>query len=139
MKESLFKFSNPNIYGFQIIQNPNFDFEKEDETFKHLELRTNIHRNDRLSANVSIDLTNENIFSDESDNSDDLKNVKFVISVSAAASFKWDTQLEEDLVDTLLKQNAVSLLVSYVRPYIATITSATDNGTFNLPFIDLTK
>ena len=141
MKESLFEFSNPNIYGFQIIQNPKFDIEQEDDTFKYLELNSTIHKSEKKKseANVSIDLTNENIFSEESIDNDDFKNVKFMISVSAVASFRWNERLEDDLVDTLLKQNAVSLLVSYVRPYIATITSATDNGTFTLPFIDLTE
>ncbi|WP_373383461.1 hypothetical protein ABZM74_001025 [Weissella confusa] len=141
MKESLFEFSNPNIYGFQIIQNPKFDIEQEDDTFKYLELNSTIHKSEKKKseANVSIDLTNENIFSGESIDNGDFKNVKFMISVSAVASFRWNERLEDDLVDTLLKQNAVSLLVSYVRPYIATITSATDNGTFTLPFIDLTE
>lgn len=141
MKESLFEFSNPNIYGFQIIQNPKFDFEKEDETFKYLELDSTIHKtkNNKREANVSIDLTNEKLFNDESIKSDNFKNVKFMISVSAVASFRWNDELKDELIDTLLKQNAVSLLVSYIRPYIATLTSATDNGTFNLPFIDLTE
>lgn len=141
MKESLFEFSNPNIYGFQIIQNPKFDIEQEDDTFKYLELNSTIHKSEKKKreANVSIDLTNEKLFSEDPIGNDDFKNVKFMISVSAVASFRWNERLEDDLVDTLLKQNAVSLLVSYVRPYIATLTSATGNGTFTLPFIDLTE
>ncbi|MDF8368324.1 hypothetical protein G9403_02265 [Weissella paramesenteroides] len=136
MKKSFFKFSNPDIFSFTILQNPDFDKTKQDDTFKSLELEPEIYRDpDSNTANVKITLTNKEFF--KTKNNLEL-NVHSVIDISAVASFKWKDGLDDGLVNELLEKNAVSLLVSYLRPYISSVTSAGENGAYYLPFIDLT-
>ena len=43
------------------------------------------------------------------------------------------------MIDRLLNQNAPSLLLSYLRPIVAQVTSASKNGTYKIPFVNFTK
>ena len=55
------------------------------------------------------------------------------------ANFRWSEALDEQRRDSLLKQNAPALLVSYARPIIAMITNASRFPAFNIPFINFTE
>lgn len=67
------------------------------------------------------------------------KEAPFVISVMMGAMFRWNKgDFSEEAIDTLLRKNAVSLLISYARPIIATVTSQSRFPTYDLPYIDLT-
>lgn len=63
----------------------------------------------------------------------------FYIEATEEASFRWDEQITDSKqIDTLLNQNAVALLISYLRPIIANITMASPYPAYNLPYINLT-
>ena len=65
------------------------------------------------------------------------KEYPFVINIIMASDFMWEDELEEVLVDRLLKANATSLILSYMRPIISNITNNSKYPVFNLPFLDM--
>lgn len=54
-----------------------------------------------------------------------------------ASDFMWEDELEGMLEDKLLKANATSLILSYMRPIISNITNNSKYSVFNLPFLDM--
>ena len=54
------------------------------------------------------------------------------------SGFTWN-DLDDEMVDTLLRQNAPALLLSYARPIIASITNASKFPTYNIPFFDFSE
>ena len=64
----------------------------------------------------------------------------FYIEAEETADFRWEEGAFEDAqVQRLLEQNGTALLISYLRPIIATITAASPYPSYNLPYLDLTK
>ena len=122
MKKSKFQFSNPNLIKLVFEVNPNFD-EKSFESLK-LESHTKIIKTqDQNKANVEMcmdigGMTNE---------------YPFAIKIIMASDFMWEDELE----DMLLKANATSLILSYMRPIISNITNNSKYPVFNLPFLDM--
>ena len=47
------------------------------------------------------------------------------------ANFRWNDELDDNMIDRLLNQNAPSLLLSYLRPIVAQVTSASKYGTLS--------
>ena len=64
------------------------------------------------------------------------KNMPFYLETTISVMLKWDDSLMEH-VDQLLQENAVTLLLSYLRPVIAQFTSYAGLAPFNLPFLDV--
>lgn len=66
------------------------------------------------------------------------KESPFTAKITAYSKFRWKG-FDEETVQTLLKQNAVVVLISFIRPIIATFTSNAGYSPFYLPlfnFID---
>ena len=62
----------------------------------------------------------------------------FFIKAVEEAFFRWEKDgFTEEQLNKLLNQNAVALLISYVRPIIST-TTANSRYQYNLPYINLT-
>lgn len=62
----------------------------------------------------------------------------FYVEAEEEAHFRWDNDtIDECQVQLLLKQNAVALLLSYIRPIIVGVTAASPFPAYNLPFINL--
>lgn len=55
------------------------------------------------------------------------------------AKFIWKKGLSTEEEEDLLKVNAASLLLSYIRPQIRSITSLSKFREQNIPFIDFTS
>lgn len=53
------------------------------------------------------------------------------------AIFTWENNLDPNMVKKLLKVNAPSLLLGYMRPLISNITNSSQYPTFNIPFLDM--
>lgn len=66
----------------------------------------------------------------------DSRNIPYRIRAIEEANFRWDNSLDKELVDQLLKQNAPSLLMGYLRPIISQVTSSSKYGAYNIPFIN---
>ena len=58
----------------------------------------------------------------------------FYIICDISSEFNWDESIKE--IRKMLSVNAPALLLSYVRPYISLLTSATEYPAFNIPFIN---
>lgn len=126
MKKSKFQFSNPNLINLVFEVNPSFD-EKLFESLK-LESHTKIIKmQGQNKANVEMCMNVGGM----------KKEYPFVINIIMASDFMWDDELEEVLVDRLLKANATSLILSYMRPIISNITNNSKYPVFNLPFLDM--
>ena len=60
------------------------------------------------------------------------------LEIKLASEFSWQ-DLAENKIDVLLRQNAPALLLSYARPIISSITSASKFPTYNIPFLDFSS
>ena len=64
----------------------------------------------------------------------------FFLTIAEGANFRWDKEsYSEEQQKKLLTQNAPALLLSYIRPLVASVTAASPYPTYHLPFIDFTK
>ena len=63
----------------------------------------------------------------------------FHLSASMDAYFWWEDDLPAELVNALLQENAPSLLLSYLRPYIAQITGTGSGSAIHIPFMNFTR
>lgn len=124
---SSFQFSNP------VLISSHFEMKrmaKEDEAV-NVHLARSINRDDESGNKATVNLTIRLNRADDED-------ACFFAELTMQSVFIWEKNLEEEMVEKLLKQNAISLLVSYARPIIAQLTSASPVPVYNLPFLNLT-
>lgn len=126
MKESKFKFKNPVLEMLEFSVNQNFDKEEFDGIT--IEGETQIAKmKDKNIAFVELCL----------EIGEKSSSAPFWINITMRAEFKWGKDMETELVDKLLKSNAPSLLLSYMRPIIANITGSSEYPMFNIPYMDM--
>jgi len=64
----------------------------------------------------------------------------FYLKFTESAIFKWEEDsFDDNTIKGLLEVNAPTLLLSYMRPLVYTITSQSIHGAFHIPFIDLSE
>lgn len=68
---------------------------------------------------------------------DESSNIPFILEMVMMANFKWNKETDEEQLKIFLTQNAPTLLISYARPLIQSITASTQYPGFDLPFINL--
>ena len=126
--ESNFQFSNPALIN--ITYKVNETFNSKGETKIKMQIETKEEREEEASeALVRLYIR----IGEESDKA------PFYVFAEEAARFKWDCDAyDENSVNRLLSQNAPALLLSYLRPIIANITSASPYSGYNIPFINFT-
>lgn len=134
MGKSAFQFTNPRLErlefaaheGFQRTSNISMDIKLSVQT----QLLQNTDGTPSNQADVIITLT----IGTKDDTS------PFYVEADEAARFKWEeSAFDEGQIEQLLKQNGAALLISYLRPIIAGITSASAYPAYNLPFLNLTE
>lgn len=126
MKKSKFQFSNPCLINLVFSINDGFEssnFETLKMTGKTKILKSKEHNNAVVEFSI--------ILGDKSTSS------PYYINATMKSEFKWEEGLDEDAVDSLLKANAPSLILGYLRPIIANITNMSEYPVFNIPFIDM--
>lgn len=124
MKESKFQFTNPRLVSFTYQEKNNINnVDKFDMPCNsNINVQKSITDNTALvSLMLIIGIPDE---------------TPFTIAAEIKANFKWDDSFSDDMVDKMLKNNAASLLLSYLRPLIATLTNNTHFGPINIPFMD---
>ncbi len=127
---SLFQFTNPVLTKIDFSLNDGFDGSE----IREVNIKTN------FSVKVSReDNSNYAIVELLCEIGEINKDIPFHIVATEQADFKWPETLENEKVDSLLNQNAPALLLSYLRPIIAQITSVSPYGTYNIPFINFCK
>ena len=129
MKVSDFQFTNPCLVSMNFRENEDFRIEEG----KGIQIKTGIDFSEELisqteaAVSIKIKLTNEG------------NSAPFELEAEFTANFRWSEALDEQRRDSLLKQNAPALLVSYARPIVAMITNASRFPAFNIPFINFTE
>jgi len=125
--ESAFQFTNPALTYIEFNINPNFNTKYTEVQIKH-SISVNITKNnDQARVSLICEIGEKN------------ESCPFWIKAEEQADFKWNIELNSELVDKLLNQNAPSLLLSYLRPVIAQVTMSSPFGAYNIPFINFTK
>lgn len=127
MEKSIFQFTNPQLEDVVFHSNANFD----SDLFENIQIKSNtsIEIIDDNKANVHLQIE----IGDES-------HVQpFFITIKMGAIFKWETGIEKEMLKKLLKVNAPALLLSYIRPIVANLTSSSSYPTLNLPYLDMSK
>ncbi len=125
MRESSFQFKDPYISELNFKENEEFDI----ENFESLKMNFDISIKKSDSEPKAL-VTLKMQLGDE-------ENCPFQLLVQIGAFFYWNSEFDNELVDDCLNKNAPALLISYVRPIIANVTSVSKYPAFNLPFIDL--
>lgn len=127
---SPFKFTPPLlIESYFSMRRP-----KRDEDIVNIHLCRNVNRNDKDNSAVvelKVQLNKDN----DTENEDPC----FVAEVTLQSVFSWPEDMEEELVQSLLRVNAPSLLISYARPIIVQLTAASPIPPYNIPFINMNE
>ena len=132
MEKSSFQFNNPTLK--RIVFDVHDDFVRQGKLNIEIKVNVNIQRDkeeDETPGNSAYVLVTLSVGSKDN-------TTPFYIEADEGAHFKWeDGAFNEEQVDVLLNQNAVALLISYLRPVIATLTAACPYPSYNLPYINL--
>ena len=134
MEKSNFQFTNPILTRLEFETHNNF--EKNGQVNIGINLSVDIQREEidnHIFGNAArVSVTLRVGAKDES--------APFYIEADEEANFRWreDVFGEKD-IETLLRQNAVALLISYLRPIVSGITASSPYPAYNLPYIDLTS
>lgn len=127
MDKSSFQFSKPVLLEFRYHVNENSSY--IDGTEFEMKFGLNILRD---SAQKQADVALRVEIGKES------KELPFHIIAAMMSTFTWGELDNPAAIDAMLKQNATALLISYLRPVIASVTNWSRYPTFDLPFIDVT-
>lgn len=65
------------------------------------------------------------------------ENAAFYSEVAMQSMFSWEENIPDTLVENLLIYNATALLLSYIRPIVTNITSASPISAYHIPFLNL--
>lgn len=128
MKKSKLQFKNPKLKKLEFKINE--QFKNENLLGLDLNSKTNVDRTENKAV-VSLTL---NIFDKEN-----IEDAPFFIDIEMSGEFRWPESVDEDTLEILLNSNAPAILLSYIRPYISTITSGAGYPALILPLIDFTK
>jgi len=123
-EKSLFQFTNP--YLIKSFFEENVDFNDELETEMELVTETKVNRTSENTALVTL------LFKNAGDN------LPFDVEVIMSSEFKWeDENMSEEMLERLLVINAPALILSYIRPLVAILTSTSKFSTWHIPFINM--
>ena len=123
-EKSLFQFTNP--YLIKSFFEENVDFNDELETEMELVTETKVNRTSEKTALVTL------LFKNAGDN------LPFNVEIIMSSEFEWqDENMGEEILENLLVINAPALILSYIRPLIATLTSVSRFPTWHIPFINM--
>lgn len=129
MQESIFQFGRPVLRSMNFTTNDEYDHSRKSSFHNHF--RKNVIRvSGKNEAVVELDIT-----VGEEKNS---QNIPYTLKITMGASFSWDGELKEEMVNHLLYRNAPSLLLGYARPVISGITSSA-GWQYDIPFMDFSK
>lgn len=126
MEKSKFKFKTPELKSVSFLESPDFSEQEYDGML--FEGKTEIARvKDKNLAKVTLKVK-----------IGDVGNAyPFLINVEMTSLFAWDNDVDEKLIDELLRVNAPSLILSYIRPLVSIITGNSRFSAFNIPFMNM--
>lgn len=129
MQKSKFRFKNPKLIRLEF--NTNKEYKANDMLTLEIEDDIIVREINETSALVVLKLE---IFKKE-----DFNEVPFSISIEMQGDFSWNSDMDDNVIKVLLKQNAPAVLLSYMRPYITTITTGGGYPPLVLPFMNFSE
>lgn len=135
MQESSFRFQQPVLTSMSFELNPDFEDEEGKKAPISLALAPNIDKK-ADAREAMVELTVKINYGDGTTKE---KDAPFWIVASYASKFIWDNNISDEMAQRMLEVNALSVLLSYIRPMVAQITGASVYPTYHLPFLNLTK
>lgn len=131
MKKSFFQMEGfPIISDLNFEISRNFDFEKIQEIEVEIDVKTGILKKEITRATVQLEVE---LFPQKQNNN------PFYLKATSFASFIWAEGLDEDLIEKMLKINAPSIMLSFIRPIISSITTYAGQPPLIIPLIDFTN
>lgn len=128
LKNSKIQFENPELKKIVFYENLNFNTEKYDG----MKLIGNTKIKRRINNNSAIVNFRLNI-------GEDNDKFPFYCVLEMESVFQWEKDIDDHFVEELLKTNASSLLLGYMRPIVANVTEMTKYPSFNIPFLDMSE
>lgn len=129
MEKSGFKFSNPKMLNLEFTINRDYNKTKCIGTDIGISINNNISKINEKEAVVELDV--------EIGEKSEL--FPFYLRLKIGSKFKLDDEIEGTNFDNLLNINAPTLLLSYARPIISSVTMQAGIKPLNLPFLNFTK
>lgn len=130
MGTSQFQFSNPMLLALEFHINDTYD---ADVSEINVDISINVNK-ERVNANEAVvELVME--IGERYDRA------PFYVRAVEGAMFRWDDDAfaSEQQIEDLLDVNAPSLLLSYLRPIVSSVTSMSKYPTYHIPFINFNK
>ncbi len=128
VKESKFKFKNPVLESLVFNVNKNFNEEQYDGIDIAGETKiAKIKEKNQAIVKFSLEIGEKG------------NTTPFYLHLIMKAEFKWTSDMEDEMVNRLLKANAPSLLLAYMRPIAANITGSSEYPMFNIPYMDMSE
>ena len=128
MKESFFQLKEQNITNVEFIKNNlcnehNFKLE-----FKHNIKVTNINEREAV-VSLEFSVFNKKL----------TEKIPFYINIKIEGIFIWKEINDEDLLNSLLYENAPAVLLSFIRSMISQITAYSGYPTLIIPLLNFKK
>lgn len=127
MKNSRLQFKNPRLLKLNYELNKNF----KNEGYINLNVKSNTSI--KKTDNTAFVILELNVF--DKNNSD---SNPFYINICMEGQFFWDEGFTKEDIDKLLKSNGPAIILSYIRPYITSITVGAGFPPLILPLMDFT-
>lgn len=130
MVKSDFKFSNPRLIKLDFAINDKCE-DIERLSIENLNISLNCHVNKKNEESAAVAL--------EIKIGEKSEEAPFLLHLVIGAGFKLERQIQGTDIDNLLQINAPTLLLSYARPMISSITAQAGMKPLNIPFFNFTK
>lgn len=128
MKESKFKFKNPALESVVFEINKNFnEAEYEGVGIAGQTKIAKVKEKNQAIVRFSLEIGEKG------------SSVPFCLYLTMKAEFKWANDMKIEMVNKLLKANAPSLLLAYMRPIVANLTGSSEFPMFNIPYMDMSE
>lgn len=125
------RFTNPVMTYSRFEINPNFTDNGNDlqakMNFNHATKRLEQNNTAVVAIRLQINQKGEERIDD----------APFWLEVEYTASFNWTDDMNDEEVERYLRINASAVLIGYVRPMLAAMTSASPFPTYTLPFVNV--
>lgn len=66
-----------------------------------------------------------------------IEDAPFWLEVEYTANFNWTDDMSNEEVDRYLSINSSAMLIGYIRPMVAALTSASPFPTYTIPFVNV--
>lgn len=131
MMQSSFQFQNPVITQIEFSENNNF-IPKDNVDRISVPIELKIDHSEICNNTSEVSLTV--IVGNKSDD------IPYYLCATMSSKFRWKANVyDDDTIKSFLSKNAPALLLSYIRPIIASITNVSKFPINNLPFYDFTQ